>query len=104
MNDLNREIQNIVRICHSSGVSCYEATREFRKQFITQVLISRKGNQLQSAREMNMHRNTLGRAIEELGIDLRQIKYPGLRVSKRRNKKQPVSAAGEGLFTNVRRA
>jgi ABC-2 type transport system ATP-binding protein len=58
---------------HSSGIRYEEAVREFKKQYLREVLIAHRGNQCKAAEELGMHRNTLSRTIEELGLDPAQI-------------------------------
>lgn len=56
-----------------------EAVHEFRKQFVTMVLRENDANQVKAARELRLHRNTLGRTIAELDIEvdaLRQERRP----------------------------
>jgi DNA-binding NtrC family response regulator len=48
--------------------------REFKKRFILTVLQENKGNQCRAARELGMHRNTLSRTLNELKIDVRQLR------------------------------
>lgn len=59
---------------HASGITYEEAVREFRKSFLIEVLSQHRGNQCKAAKELGMHRNTLSRAITELGIDPAQIR------------------------------
>lgn len=63
---------------HAGGISYAEAVREFKKRYILQVLAQHKGNQCKASVELGMHRNTLSRTIEELGLDPAQIRM-GLR-------------------------
>ena len=48
--------------------------REFKKKFILTVLQENNGNQCRAARELGMHRNTLSRTLDELKIDVRQLR------------------------------
>ena len=49
-----------------------EAVREFKRTFITTVLREQRGNQVKTARELRMHRNTLSRKIVEYKLDQRR--------------------------------
>ena len=59
---------------HSSGVRYDEAVREFKKQYLREVLIANRGNQCKAAEELGMHRNTLSRAMSELGLNLAEVR------------------------------
>ncbi len=47
------------------GVFFTDAVGEFEKRFIRRVLEVNKGNQSQAAKALGIHRNTLGRKMEE---------------------------------------
>ena len=57
-----------------SNILYSEAVREFKKRFIVTVLEENHGNQCKAARELGMHRNTLSRTMQELKIDVRQLR------------------------------
>jgi DNA-binding NtrC family response regulator len=59
---------------HTGGITYTEAVREFKKRFILEVLAGHRGNQCKAAKELGMHRNTLSRTLEELGIDPAQTR------------------------------
>ena len=59
---------------YQSNILYGEAVREFKKRFILTVLEQNKGNQCKAARELGMHRNTLSRTMQELKIDIRQLR------------------------------
>ena len=71
---MKRELDSLVTQMHSSGVRYEEAVREFRKQYLREVLIANRGNQCKAAEELGMHRNTLSRAMSELGLDLTEVR------------------------------
>lgn len=48
-----------------------DAVSEFEKRFIRKVLEKANGNQSKAAKTLGMHRNTLSRKIEDLGLDHR---------------------------------
>jgi len=80
---------------HSSGVRFDEAVREFKKQYLREVLIANRGNQCKAADELGMHRNTLSRAMSELGLSLAEVRA-GLKRPPR--SERPVySAIRQGL-------
>jgi len=68
------QLEALVAYMHSSGILYAEAVREFKKRFIINVLQQCHGNQCKAARELDMHRNTLSRTIEELKIDMRSVR------------------------------
>ena len=49
---------------------CYtDAVGEFEKRFIKKILEKNNGNQSKAAQALGIHRNTLSRRIESLGLD-----------------------------------
>jgi transcriptional regulator with GAF, ATPase, and Fis domain len=72
------QLEALVAQMYKSGILYSEAVREFKKRFIMNVLQENNGNQCKAARELGMHRNSLSRTIEELQIDIREVRN-GLR-------------------------
>ena len=70
---MRRELDSLVTQMHSSGIPYEEAVREFKKQYLREVLVAHRGNQCKAAEELGMHRNTLSRAMAELGLDLSEV-------------------------------
>lgn len=92
---MKRELDSLVTQMHSSGVRFDEAVREFKKQYLREVLIANRGNQCKAADELGMHRNTLSRAMSELGLSLAEVRA-GLKRPPR--SERPVySAIRQGL-------
>ena len=60
---INRMIEN--------GIQYPEAVTEFEKRFIQRMLEKNGGNQSKTAQALGIHRNTLSRKREELGLDHR---------------------------------
>ena len=60
---INRMIEN--------GIQYPEAVSEFEKRFIQRMLEENNGNQSKTAQALGIHRNTLSRKREELGLDHR---------------------------------
>jgi DNA-binding NtrC family response regulator len=58
---INRMIEN--------GIQYSEAVTEFEKRFIQRILEKNNGNQSKTAQTLGIHRNTLSRKREELGLD-----------------------------------
>ena len=50
------------------GIRFSEAKQEFEKRFITRVLQQHRGNLSRAAKDLRIHRNTLGKKIEELKL------------------------------------
>ncbi len=71
---MRRELDSLVTQMHSSGVRYEDAVREFKRQYLREVLVSHRGNQCKAAEELGMHRNTLSRAMAELGLSLAEVR------------------------------
>ena len=71
---MRRELETLVTQMHSSGVAYEEAVREFKKQYLREVLVAHRGNQSKAAEELGMHRNTLSRIMTELGLNLAEVR------------------------------
>jgi DNA-binding NtrC family response regulator len=72
--DVKRELDNLVTQMHSSGMRYEDAVREFKKQYLREVLIAHRGNQCKASEELGMHRNTLSRTMAELGLSLAEVR------------------------------
>lgn len=71
---MKRELDSLVTHMHSSGIRYEDAVREFKKQYLREVLIAHRGNQCKAAEEMGMHRNTLSRTMAELDLSLAEVR------------------------------
>jgi len=71
---VRRDLEILVTQMHSSGVDYEEAVREFKKEYLREVLIAHRGNQCKAAEELGMHRNTLSRTMAELGLSLAEVR------------------------------
>jgi Fis family transcriptional regulator len=69
-----QEVRSLAEKLYMGEITIQESVRELKKQYILTVLEEHGGNICQSAIEMNMHRNTLYRIMDELKIDVRGIK------------------------------
>lgn len=88
------QLAAFVKDMHDSGLLYAEATREFKRAFIMNVLQQNKGNQCRAARELGMHRNTLSRTLAELKLDVREMR-PLSRYDRRRPvQREAAMAAG----------
>jgi Fis family transcriptional regulator, factor for inversion stimulation protein len=72
--EVRRELDSLVTQMHSSGIRYEDAVREFKRQYLREVLIAHRGNQCKAAEELGMHRNTLSRTMAELGLDLSEVR------------------------------
>jgi Fis family transcriptional regulator, factor for inversion stimulation protein len=70
VNPLNDQLDEVVRLLHSSHILYAEAVREFKKRFVMVTLEDNRCNQSRAARALQMHRNTLSRTMHELGISV----------------------------------
>jgi Fis family transcriptional regulator, factor for inversion stimulation protein len=68
------QLEALILQMYKSNILYSEAVREFKKRFIITVLEENRGNQCKAARELGMHRNTLGRTMQELKIDVRPLR------------------------------
>ena len=71
---MRRELDNLVTQMHSSGIRYEDAVREFKRQYLREVLVAHRGNQCKAAEELGIHRNTLSRAMAELGLELAEVR------------------------------
>jgi DNA-binding NtrC family response regulator len=69
------------------GVFFVDAVSEFEKRFIRRVLEINRGNQSESAKALGIHRNTLGRKMEEYKLGSRnghrRVATPKLKTAKK---------------------
>jgi DNA-binding NtrC family response regulator len=68
------QLEVLISQMYDSGILYAEAVREFKKTFIAHVLEQNRGNQCKAARQLGMHRNTLSRTLDELGLDVKEIR------------------------------
>ena len=92
---MRREVDSLVTQMHSSGIRYEEAVREFKRQYLREVLVAHRGNQCKAAEELGMHRNTLSRAMADLGLDLTEVRA-GLKRPPR--SERPVYSAGRSVY------
>ena len=71
---MNRELDSLVTHMHSGGIRYEDAVKEFKRQYLREVLITHRGNQCKAAEELGMHRNTLSRAMADLGLNLAEVR------------------------------
>ena len=71
---MRRELDILVTQMHSSGIRYEDAVRDFKRQYLREVLLAHRGNQCKAAEEMGIHRNTLSRTMAELGLSLAEVR------------------------------
>ena len=91
---MRRELESLVTQMHSSGIRYEDAVREFKRQYLREVLVANRGNQCKAAEELGMHRNTLSRTMAELGLSLAEVRA-GLKRPPR-SERPVLSAARSG--------
>ncbi|MGD0938583.1 MAG: helix-turn-helix domain-containing protein [Terracidiphilus sp.] len=92
---MRRELDILVTQMHSSGIRYEEAVREFKRQYLRQVLLAHRGNQCKAAEEMGIHRNTLSRTMAELDLSLAEVRASLKRPPR---SERPVYSAVRQIF------
>jgi len=69
MVNLKAELESAVLALYRNGILYSEGLQAFKRQFLIQVLLSCRGNQVHAARQLGMHRNTLSRTLQQMTID-----------------------------------
>ena len=78
------QIDKLVTQMVDAGVFFQDAVSEFEKRYIRKVLDVSRGNQTKAAKALGIHRNTLGRKMEEYKLSGRNgTRRPVSPVSKR---------------------
>ncbi len=62
---MKQQLEALVTEMVEKGILFADAKREFEKRFIARVLQRHRGNLSRAARDLQIHRNTLGKKIEE---------------------------------------
>jgi DNA-binding NtrC family response regulator len=63
------QLEALIKRMIEHGIRFPDAITEFQKRFIQHMLDKNNGNQLKTAQALGIHRNTLSRKVEELGLD-----------------------------------
>jgi DNA-binding NtrC family response regulator len=71
---VKRELDNIITQMHSTGIRYDDAVRQFKRQYLLEVLRTHRGNQCKAAEELGMHRNTLSRTMAELDLEVAEVR------------------------------
>ena len=70
---MKEALEQIVLEMFRSGIQYSGAVREFQKTFLAIALREANGKQLRAAKKLGVHRNTLRRQLEELGLDITSL-------------------------------
>jgi Fis family transcriptional regulator len=62
---VKQELDALIVEMVDKGIRFSDAKREFEKRFIARVVQRHRGNLSRAARDLRIHRNTLGRKVEE---------------------------------------
>jgi len=62
---VKQQLEALVTEMVEKGILFADAKREFEKRVIARVLQRHKGNLSRAAQDLKIHRNTLGKKIEE---------------------------------------
>lgn len=68
---MKQQLDSLVTEMVERGILFDEARREFEKRFIARVLQRHRGNLSRAAKDLRIHRNTLGKKIEEYKLAVR---------------------------------
>jgi Fis family transcriptional regulator, factor for inversion stimulation protein len=62
---VKQELESLVSQMVEKGILFEDARREFEKRFIARVLQRHRGNLSKAAKDLRIHRNTLGKKIDQ---------------------------------------
>ena len=65
------QLESLVNQMIEQGILFTDAVSEFEKKFIKQVLENNNGNHSKAAVALGIHRNTLSRKVDDLGLNHR---------------------------------
>ena len=65
---MKQQLEALIVEMVDKGIRFSDAKREFEKKFITRVVQQHRGNLSRAARDLKIHRNTLGKKIEEFKL------------------------------------
>jgi DNA-binding NtrC family response regulator len=65
---VKQQLEALIVEMVDKGILFAEAKREFEKKFIARVLQRHRGNLSRAAKDLRIHRNTLGKKLDEYKI------------------------------------
>lgn len=68
------DLEKLVARMQKTGITCSEAMREVKKQYILSALKMAEGSRTRAAYLLGIHVNTLARNIRTLGVEVRPHK------------------------------
>ena len=66
---MKEKLDDLINQMVEDEIDYEDAVGEFEKRFIRRVLDKANGNQSKAAKTLGIHRNTLSRKMESLGLD-----------------------------------
>ena len=84
---MKEQIDRLISEMVNSGLFFQDAVSEFEKKYIRKVLDANDGNQSRAAKALGIHRNTLGRKMEEYHLASRNGASHPAKVAHPRRKK-----------------
>ncbi len=66
---MKEKLDDLINQMVEDEIDYEDAVSEFEKRFIRRVLERANGNQSKAAKTLGIHRNTLSRKVEQLGLD-----------------------------------
>ena len=66
---MKQQLDALVAEMIDKGILFDDARREFEKRFIVRMLQRHRGNLSRAAKDLRIHRNTLGKKIEESKLE-----------------------------------
>ena len=81
--DLNDQLDHLVRHLVNRGVTLAQARRIFERQFILASLRLNQGNLNRSAKNLGIHRNTLRTKVDALGIQSAEYRTSSKRIQSK---------------------
>ena len=65
---MKQQLEALIVEMVDKGIRFSDAKREFEKHFLSRMLARHRGNLSKASRDLGIHRNTLGKKIEEYKI------------------------------------
>ncbi len=65
---VKQQLESLVSEMIEKGILFADAKREFEKKFIARVLEEHRGNLSRAAKDLRIHRNTLGKKIGDYNL------------------------------------
>jgi len=66
---VKQQLEALISEMIEKGILFEDARKEFEKRFISSMLLRHRGNLSKAAKDLRIHRNTLGKKIAEYKID-----------------------------------